>query len=107
MLLLVSRDAENAYNNPRVARLYRRHTRMSTLLNITIAGMVLALVLAMSVRAIADDKPAGVDKGDPAPSFESTDDNGKAWKSSDHFGKKIVVVYFYPADMTGGCTKQA
>src|SRR5581483_1290619 len=29
------------------------------------------------------------------------------WKSSDHVGKKILVVYFYPADLTSGCTKQA
>ena len=36
-----------------------------------------------------------------------TDDQGKPWKSTDHVGKKIVVVYFYPADLTGGCTKQA
>lgn len=45
--------------------------------------------------------------GDKAPHFEAMDDTGKAWKSSDHIGKKIIVVYFYPADMTGGCTKQA
>ena len=45
--------------------------------------------------------------GDKAPVFESTADDGKAWKSADHVGKKIVVVYFYPADFTGGCTKQA
>src|SRR5207247_1628933 len=46
--------------------------------------------------------------GDKAPAFESIDENGKAWKSSDVVGKKkIVVVYFYPADFTGGCTKQA
>lgn len=45
--------------------------------------------------------------GDKAPVFEALDDSGKAWKSLDHVGKKIVVVYFYPADMTGGCTKQA
>jgi thioredoxin-dependent peroxiredoxin len=45
--------------------------------------------------------------GDKAPTFEALDDTGKAWKSSEHVGKKIVVVYFYPADMTGGCTKQA
>jgi len=24
-----------------------------------------------------------------------------------HVGKKILVVYFYPASFTGGCTKQA
>ena len=45
--------------------------------------------------------------GDKAPTFESVDDQGKPWKSADHVGKKILVVYFYPADLTGGCTKQA
>lgn len=45
--------------------------------------------------------------GDAAPVFEVEDDKGEPWKPQDHFGKKIVVVYFYPADMTGGCTKQA
>ena len=46
-------------------------------------------------------------EGDPAPEFEAEDDGGVLWKSKDHIGKKILVVYFYPADMTGGCTKQA
>jgi peroxiredoxin Q/BCP len=45
--------------------------------------------------------------GDQAPAFEALDQTGKEWKSSSHVGKKILVVYFYPADMTGGCTKQA
>ncbi len=45
--------------------------------------------------------------GDMAPAFEGTSDEGKLWKSSEVVGKKIVVVYFYPADFTGGCTKQA
>ena len=45
--------------------------------------------------------------GDKAPTFEAKDDSGKTIKSSDIVGKKIIVVYFYPADLTGGCTKQA
>lgn len=45
--------------------------------------------------------------GDKAPAFSAQDEAGKDWKSSDFVGKKIIVVYFYPADMTGGCTKQA
>ena len=45
--------------------------------------------------------------GDKAPAFQAMDDTGKEWKSTDHVGKGILVVYFYPADMTGGCTKQA
>jgi peroxiredoxin Q/BCP len=50
---------------------------------------------------------AGGNVGDKAPSFQATDDAGKVWKSSDHVRKKILVLYFYPADLTGGCTKQA
>lgn len=45
--------------------------------------------------------------GDPAPQFEALDDQGKLWRSQDHVGKKVLVVYFYPADCTGGCTAQA
>jgi peroxiredoxin Q/BCP len=50
---------------------------------------------------------AEVKVGDAAPAFEAKSDDGKTFKSSDVVGKKIVVVYFYPADFTGGCTKQA
>lgn len=45
--------------------------------------------------------------GDEAPTFQAMDDTGGLWKSADHVGEKILVVYFYPAAMTGGCTRQA
>lgn len=61
--------------------------------------------LGFAALRAADDKEVKV--GDAAPTFESTDDQGKSWKSSDLVGKKVLVVYFYPADFTGGCTKQA
>jgi peroxiredoxin Q/BCP len=61
-----------------------------------------------TVGADEKAKPAvDLQVGDIAPSFECTDDNGKPWKLNDHVGKKFVVVYFYPADFTTGCTKQA
>ena len=60
--------------------------------------------LMMSVLALlAQDKPAvDLKVGDAAPKFEATDDSGKAWKSEDHVGKKVVVIFFYPAAFTGG-----
>jgi peroxiredoxin Q/BCP len=64
---------------------------------------VLAGAGAEAKKAVAEP----LQKGDKAPVFRSTDDQGKAWKSTDHVGKKIVVIYFYPADLTGGCTRQA
>ncbi len=45
--------------------------------------------------------------GDKAPVFKALDENKKIWDANHHFGKEYVVVFFYPAAMTGGCTKQA
>lgn len=45
--------------------------------------------------------------GDKAPKFKTLADNGSVWDVKDYLGKKYIVVYFYPAAMTGGCTKQA
>jgi peroxiredoxin Q/BCP len=71
-------------------------------------GLALLLLAAFTVGRAAEKKEGeGVKVGDKAPSFEATDDQGKTWKSSDHIGKKFVVIYFYPADFTGGCTAQA
>jgi peroxiredoxin Q/BCP len=44
--------------------------------------------------------------GDVAPDFTLTDDDGKPVSLSDYRGRKVVV-YFYPAAMTPGCTTQA
>ncbi|MBN9522175.1 peroxiredoxin [bacterium] len=45
--------------------------------------------------------------GDKAPGFEAPSDAGPTWLSADRFGKKWVVIYFYPGDFTPGCTAQA
>lgn len=44
--------------------------------------------------------------GDKAPAFSLKDTSGKTVKLSDFKGKKVVL-YFYPRDMTPGCTKEA
>jgi peroxiredoxin Q/BCP len=72
----------------------------------SLRAAVAALALFAGHGAAAE-KDVDLKVGDKAPAFESVDDQGKAWKSADHVGKKILVVYFYPADLTGGCTKQA
>ncbi|GAA2153856.1 peroxiredoxin Q/BCP [Humibacillus xanthopallidus] len=47
-----------------------------------------------------------LEPGDQAPAFSLTDDTGKTVSLSDFAGRKVIV-YFYPAAMTPGCTKQA
>ena len=44
--------------------------------------------------------------GTKAPAFTLPDQNGEMRSLSDFLGKKVIL-YFYPKDMTSGCTKQA
>lgn len=44
--------------------------------------------------------------GDPAPDFTLPDANGTDVSLADYRGRKVIV-YFYPAASTPGCTKQA
>jgi thioredoxin-dependent peroxiredoxin len=44
--------------------------------------------------------------GDLAPDFTVNDQDGNAVKLSDLRGKKVIV-YFYPKDMTPGCTAES
>jgi peroxiredoxin Q/BCP len=44
--------------------------------------------------------------GDPAPAFSLPDADGNEVSLADYAGRRVVV-YFYPAAMTPGCTTQA
>ncbi len=50
--------------------------------------------------------PVRLSPGDPAPDFTLHDDAGDEVTLSALRGRKVIV-YFYPAAMTPGCTKQA
>ncbi|WP_122816769.1 thioredoxin-dependent thiol peroxidase [Nocardioides pantholopis] len=51
-------------------------------------------------------EPTRLVPGDTAPEFTLPDDTGTPVALSDYLGRKVIV-YFYPAAMTPGCTKQA
>ena len=76
-------------------------TRGTVFMKNTVFIFALMSILMCGLEAFA------IGLNEPVPAFEATDDEGKVWKSTDHIGKKMVVLYFYPADMTGGCTAQA
>ncbi|KQT89536.1 peroxiredoxin [Marmoricola sp. Leaf446] len=50
--------------------------------------------------------PARLSPGDEAPDFALPTDTGEVVRLSDLRGSKVIV-YFYPAAMTPGCTTQA
>ena len=51
-------------------------------------------------------KTPRLEVGDKAPAFSLPDADGNIVKLSDYMGRKVIV-YFYPAASTPGCTKQA
>ncbi|WP_227980417.1 thioredoxin-dependent thiol peroxidase [Nocardia spumae] len=62
-----------------------------------------------TARATTEGTPSAAQRlgpGDPAPDFTLPDADGKPVSLSDYRGRKVIV-YFYPAASTPGCTKQA
>jgi len=49
---------------------------------------------------------ASLEAGTPSPDFTLPDKDGKAHSLSDYRGQKVIL-YFYPAASTPGCTTQA
>lgn len=67
----------------------------------------LAVLAAALAAAPGGAQQTGLQVGDRVPAFEAPTDEGGVWRSRDHVGRSLLVVYFYPAAMTDGCTKQA
>jgi peroxiredoxin Q/BCP len=77
-------------------------------------GVFALLGLVGSIGVDAKGKPKDKPKvqlkvkvGDPLPAFESVDESGQPFKSSDVVGRKVVVFYFYGADFSGNAVAQA
>ena len=47
-----------------------------------------------------------LEAGSKAPDFELQDADGRTWRLAELRGKKVIL-YFYPADDTPGCTAEA
>jgi peroxiredoxin Q/BCP len=61
------------------------------------------------VRAdyVDSEKRVYLRSGDIAPAFSAPDDEGKPWRSADHVGKRVIVLYFYLGDFMPPCSKEA
>ena len=64
------------------------------------------LILSVLLPACSIFASAPLEKGDRVPDFSAIDENGNTWKLSDQRADYLVI-YFYPAAFTGGCTQQA
>lgn len=65
--------------------------------------VIASLLLSISFNSFSQELKVG----DKAPAFSAMADDGTTWNVNNYLGDKFIVVYFYPAAMTGGCTKQA
>ena len=65
-----------------------------------------AILFAVSTNLFSQENSL-LKAGDNVPMFQTVTDDGSTWKIKEYLGKKNIIIYFYPAAMTGGCTKQA
>jgi peroxiredoxin Q/BCP len=66
-------------------------------------NLFLAILMSTSILSTTVDlKP-----GDKAPNFKAESTDGTHISLQDYIGKSNVVLYFYPEDMTSGCTVEA
>jgi thioredoxin-dependent peroxiredoxin len=68
--------------------------------------LVLAIAAAFVLLPAASHAASVPQPGTPAPNFTLPSQDGSKI-SLDHFRGKWVVLYFYPKDMTSGCTIEA
>lgn len=63
---------------------------------------------AFLLAAILTNSPAQVSLGEKASNFTAIDQNGSKWLLKKEMKTaEYLVIYFYPAAFTGGCTRQA
>lgn len=70
----------------------------------------LVSLLFAAMATLLSTTPALADMakvGDTAPLIAGQDQDGVDFKLANLVGKKVVLLYFYPKDFTGGCTKEA
>jgi len=71
--------------------------------------IILILILSnmFSISSCGQQNLKELKVGDKAPFFTAFDDNNRLWDIKEYIGEKNIVIFFFPAAMTGGCTKQA
>ena len=65
------------------------------------------ILLIIIMISCSSQSSSVLKKGDQAPQFSALNQDGKTWDSQEYYGDHNLVIYFYPAAMTAGCTKQA
>lgn len=75
---------------------------------LVLRSLILSLmIIPLTQAGFADALEVTLSEGDVVPIFQAKAADGMIWRSEDHVGRKFLVVYFYPADLTSGCTRQA
>ena len=69
--------------------------------------LIIALVFISGLFTNGFSQEGTLKVGDKAPEFSAVTDDGSVWDLKNHVGKENIIVYFFPAAMTGGCTKEA
>jgi thioredoxin-dependent peroxiredoxin len=68
---------------------------------------IIAVVVLGGVALMVEERSGILQVGTTAPDFSATLSNGNQIALRDFRGKNPVILFFYPADFTQGCTREA
>lgn len=84
------------------------HYNIIAMKTISFLPFALISIFLLSTAFSPKDDPPRVDLGEKCPNFTATDHTGTKWVMKKQLrSSNYLVIYFYPAAFTGGCTKQA
>ena len=69
--------------------------------------IIIAVMVSFIMTSGLPASEKGLNLGDQVAAFSANNQDGELWRSADFMDKKFIVIYFYPAALTSGCTKQA
>jgi peroxiredoxin Q/BCP len=71
-----------------------------------LAGWIIGIIVALAIALAVEERSGLLAAGTPAPDFSASLSTGKRFALADYRGKNPVVLFFYPADFTQGCTQE-
>ena len=64
--------------------------------------IITTVAVALLVNGYAVETADGLQIGEKVPPFAANDQDGELWSLTNNLDEQYLVVYFYPAAMTGG-----
>lgn len=80
---------------------------MTRISSAALVGLAACILLANHAQIGLSSESDRLQVGQPLPRFVGLEGTGALWRSVDHVGMQVIVVYFSPGDFCGHCNERS